>query len=95
MGLRAGAFRRVRRSASSPAAVNVMQSIGQMSVQASHSMQVSRLKMVCTSQLRQRLASLNAVAASKPSSTSTRMSASARSAAAQGTRKRVSSDTSL
>ena len=35
----AGAFSRVRRSASSPLAVKVMQSIGQMSTQASHSMQ--------------------------------------------------------
>ena len=36
---RAGALSRVRRSASSPFLVNVMQSIGQMSTQASHSMQ--------------------------------------------------------
>ena len=34
----AGAFSRVRRSASSPLTVKVMQSIGQMSTQASHSM---------------------------------------------------------
>jgi hypothetical protein len=70
-----------RSSASSPGAVKLMQSIGQMSTQASHSMQVSRLNTVCTSQFRQRCASLNAVAASKPSSTSTRMLASAFSAA--------------
>ena len=37
--LSAGAFRRVRRSGSSPLTVKVMQSIGQMSTQASHSMQ--------------------------------------------------------
>ncbi len=62
-----------------------MQSIGQMSTQASHSMQAASVNTVCTSQLRQRSASLKAVAASKPSSTSTRMLASAVSALAHGT----------
>ncbi len=75
--LSAGAFRRWRSSASSPSAVKVMQSIGQMSTQASHSMQALSVNTVCTSQFRQRCASLNAVAASKPSSTSTLMLASA------------------
>ena len=83
--LSAGAFSRVRRSASSPLAVKVMQSIGQMSTQASHSMQAVSVNTVCTSQFRQRSASLKAVAASKPSSTSTWMLASAFSALAQGT----------
>ena len=83
--LSAGAFSRGRRSASSPLAVKLMQSIGQMSTQASHSMQAVSVNTVCTSQFRQRSASLKAVAASKPSSTSTRMLASAFSALAQGT----------
>src|SRR5262249_5479650 len=56
----AGALRRVRRSASSPFSVKVMQSIGQMSTQASHSMHSEEVKTVCTSQLRQRCASLSA-----------------------------------
>ena len=47
-----------------------MQSIGQMSTQASHSMHSCVVNTVCTSQLRQRCASFHAVAASKPSSTS-------------------------
>src|SRR5581483_11585823 len=62
---------RWRSSVSSSFQVKVMQSIGQMSTQASHSMQTSLVNTVCTSQLRQRSASLNAVAGSKPSSTST------------------------
>ena len=66
--------RRVRRSASSPFSVNVMQSIGQMSTQASHSMQSWPVNTVCTSQLRQRSASLSASSTSKPSSTSALMS---------------------
>ena len=37
-----------------------MQSIGQMSTQASHSMQSLSVNTVCTSQLRQRCASANA-----------------------------------
>ena len=56
----AGAFSRVRSSASSPLAVKVMQSIGQMSTQASHSMQSWPVNTVCTSQFRQRCASLQA-----------------------------------
>jgi hypothetical protein len=80
----------VRRSASSPLSVKVMQSIGQMSTQASHSMQALSANTVCTSQFRQRWASFSAVARSKPSSTSTLMLASAFSAAAQGTLKRRS-----
>ena len=47
-----------------------MQSIGQMSTQASHSMHSLSVNTVCTSQLRQRCASFHAVATSKPSSTS-------------------------
>ena len=43
----AGAVRRVRSSASSPFSVKVMQSIGQMSTQASHSMQSGAAKTVC------------------------------------------------
>ena len=50
----AGAISRGRNSASSPFSVNVMQSIGQMSTHASHSMQSLSLKTVCTSQLRHR-----------------------------------------
>jgi hypothetical protein len=72
-----------------------MQSMGQMSTQASHSMHVDWLNTVCTSQFRQRWASLKAVAASKPSSTSTRMLASAISALAQGTLYRLSSEVAL
>src|SRR5258705_181900 len=52
--LTAGACSRVRSSASSPFSVKVMQSIGQMSTQASHSMHSDELKTVCTSQFRQR-----------------------------------------
>ena len=66
----AGAVRCVRNAASSSLSVKLMQSIGQMSTQASHSMQASLMNTVCTSQLRQRCASLNAVCRSKPSSTS-------------------------
>ena len=72
-----------------------MQSIGQMSTQASHSMHSLSVKTVCTSQFRQRCASLKAVAASKPSSTSTLMLASAFSAAAHGTLKRTSFEGAL
>ncbi|MCY1560747.1 hypothetical protein D9M68_979200 [compost metagenome] len=93
--LRAGAFSLPRRSSSSPLVVKLMQSIGQMSTQASHSMQAASWNTVCTSQFRQRCASLKAVAASKPSSTSTRMLASAFSALAHGTLKRRSPDVSL
>ena len=72
VGLAAGAFRRLRRSASSPFSVKVMQSIGQMSTHASHSMQRLVVNTVCASQLRQRCASLNAVAGSNRSGWSTR-----------------------
>jgi hypothetical protein len=60
-----------------PLFVKVMQSVGQMSTQASHSMHWPVLNTVCTSQLRQRWASFQAVCASKPSSTSTLMLCSA------------------
>ena len=90
-----GAVRCVRSSASSSFPVNVMQSIGQMSTQASHSMQASLANTVCTSQLRQRCASLNPVAGSKPSSTSILMLFSVFSADAQGTVLRSSGETSL
>src|SRR5687768_1897970 len=66
----AGALSLVRRSGSSALPVKVMQSIGQMSTQASHSMHSLSVNTVCTSQLRQRCASFHAVATSKPSSTS-------------------------
>jgi len=91
----AGAFNRVRKSASSPLAVKLMQSIGHMSTQASHSMHAGAENTVCTSQFRQRSASLKAVAASKPNSTSTLMLASAFSALAQGTLKRRSLEIAL
>src|SRR3989441_5861811 len=71
VGFLAGALRRPRRSASSPFCVKLMQSIGQMSTQASHSMHSLSANTVCTSQFRQRWASLKPVAGSKPSSTST------------------------
>src|SRR5207302_8495299 len=70
VGFFAGAFRRVRRSFSSPLATKLMQSIGQMSTQASHSMHRRSENTVCTSQFKQRCASFHAVATSKPSSTS-------------------------
>src|SRR3989475_13141099 len=73
VGFLAGALRRPRRSASSPFRVKLMQSIGQMSTQASHSMHSLSANTVCTSQFRQRCASLNPVIGSKPSSTSTLM----------------------
>src|SRR5688572_26849756 len=68
--LSAGALSLVLRSGSSALPVKVMQSIGQMSTQASHSMHSLSVNTVCTSQLRQRWASFHAVATSKPSSTS-------------------------
>ncbi len=68
--LSAGAVSRVRSSASSPGAVMVRQSTGQMSMHASHSMQSGAVKCVCTSQLRQRSTSRAVCSASKPSSTS-------------------------
>jgi hypothetical protein len=66
----AGALRRVRSSASSPFAVIVRQSTGQMSMHASHSMQSLVSNTVCTSQLRQRCTSFSICSAVKPSSTS-------------------------
>jgi hypothetical protein len=51
-------------------AVKLMLSIGQMSMQASHSMHSFDVNTVCTSQFRQRCASLKASCGSKPSSTS-------------------------
>src|SRR5206468_12858684 len=45
--LREGALSRARSSVSSPSRVNVMQSMGQMSTQASHSMQRGGLNTVC------------------------------------------------
>src|SRR4051812_14462942 len=50
----ADAFSRLRNSISSPFSVNVMQSIGQISTHASHSMQSGGENTVWTSQLRQR-----------------------------------------
>ena len=90
MRLTEGAFSRPRSSASGPFAVKVMQSTGQMSAQASHSMHSRSVKTVWTSQLRQRCASANASRASKPSSTSYRMSFSAITVSLSGTRLRLS-----
>ena len=84
-GLRAGAVRRLRRSSSSPLAVKVMQSVGQMSTQASHSMHLSLTNTVCTSQFRQRCVSFHAVAMSNPSSTSVLMLSSFFAASDHGT----------
>jgi GH15 family glucan-1,4-alpha-glucosidase len=56
--LRAGTFVRCRRSSSSLFAVNVIQAVGQISTQASHSIHLGALKTVCTSQFRHRSASL-------------------------------------
>ncbi len=81
----AGALSRARSSGSSPFTVKVMQSIGQMSTQASHSMHLVLMNTVCTSQLRQRSASLNAVARSKPISTSILMFFSVWLGSRQGT----------
>ena len=67
----AGAVRCVRRSSSGSFGVKVMQSIGQMSTQASHSMQRFFSNTVSMSQLRQRCASLKPSSLVKPSSTST------------------------
>ncbi len=72
-----------------------MQSTGQMSAQASHSMQSFGTKTVCTSQFRQRSASLRAVSRLNPSSTSVEMSFSATSGSRIGTLKRRSIETSL
>src|SRR5205814_714915 len=92
---RAGARSRVRRSASVPFFVKVMQSTGQMSTQASHSMHCCVANTVCTSQLRQRCASFHAVFTSKPSSTSTLMLRSTWFTSRHGTLWRVSGATSL
>jgi hypothetical protein len=86
--LRAGARSRSRNSGSSALSVKVMQSIGQMSTQASHSMHSLSVNTVCTSQLRQRCASASASFGSKPSSTSSLMLASASLTSLSGTRKR-------
>ncbi len=85
VGFLAGAVRRVRKSDSSPFCVKVMQSIGQMSTQASHSMHSLSANTVCTSQLRHLCASLNPVSGSKPSSTSTLMFFSVMVLSFQGT----------
>src|SRR5258705_14001000 len=66
----AGALRFFLRTSSSALGTKEMQSIGQMSTQASHSMHSLSVNTVCTSQFRQRCASFHAVATSKPSSTS-------------------------
>ncbi len=58
--MREGAFSRWRRSASSPFSVKVMQSIGQISTQASHSMHSGAVNTVWMSQFRQRRASPSA-----------------------------------
>ena len=75
--------------------VKVMQSTGQMSTQASHSMHRLSVNTVCTSQFRQRCASANASLSSKPSSTSALMSRSAIALSRCGTLKRRSSEMSL
>ena len=91
----AGALSRSRSSASSPFSVKLMQSTGQMSTQASHSMHSLSVNTVCTSQFRQRCASANASLSSKPSSTSALMSFSAITLSRCGTLKRRSSEMSL
>ncbi len=72
-----------------------MQSTGQMSTHASHSMHSFGANTVCTSQFRQRCASFHASSGSKPSSTSWRMSFSAMESSFSGTLKRVSGATWL
>ena len=81
--------------ASSPFSVKLMQSTGQMSTQASHSMHSASVNTVCTSQFRQRCASAKASLSSKPSSTSALMSCSAIALSRCGTLKRRSSEMSL
>ena len=66
----AGVLRRDRSSTSGPFSVMVRQLTGQISMQASHSIQRFALNTVCISQFRQRSASLAACWASNPSSTS-------------------------
>ena len=87
--------RRVERVAQLPlrarSATKEMQSIGQMSTQASHSMQAGAEKTVWTSQLRQRCASASACSGSKPSSTSVAIFLSAMRVRPCGTLKRRSS----
>ena len=95
VSFKAGAVRCLRRSASSAFAVKVMQSVGQMSTQASHSMHLSRVNTVSTSQLRQRWVSFHAVSMSKPSSTSTLMLSSFLASSDHGTMKRSSGETAL
>src|SRR5215510_3630024 len=85
VALRAGALRRVLKSVSSPFDVKVMQSIGQISTQASHSMQSFEENTVCTSQFRHRCASAYPVFGSKPISTSILMSFSVTFLSRQGT----------
>src|SRR3546814_3874323 len=69
---------------SSALPVKMIQSIGQISTHASHSMQRSRRNTVCTSQFRQRWVSRSAVCTSKPSSTSIEMEFRVCSAGAHG-----------
>src|SRR5688572_16829361 len=71
VGLSAGTFSLARKSFSSSSFfVNVMQEVGQTSTQASHSMHFDSVKTVCTSQFKQRCASLKPANGSKPNSTS-------------------------
>jgi hypothetical protein len=72
-----GALSEARNTSSAAFGTKEMQSVGQMSTQASHSMHAGSENTVCTSQLRQRCASANATATSKPSSTSMPISLSA------------------
>ena len=81
----AGALSRFRSSSSSPFRVKVMQSIGQISTQASHSMHLASTNTVCASQLRQRCASFHASCGSNPNSTSTLMLRSAKLMSFNGT----------
>ena len=71
LGFVAGALSRERSCASGPFGVMVRQSTGQMSMQASHSMQSFAVNTVCISQLRQRCTSSAACSAVNPNSTST------------------------
>src|SRR5690554_4680766 len=83
--LLAGAINLDLRSSSSPFVVKVIDEVGHISMQASHSMQRFGVKTVWTSQFRQRCASLKAVSRSKPSSTSARKSFKVTSRLACGT----------
>jgi hypothetical protein len=72
-----------------------MHSVGQISTQLSHSMQVCAVNTVAMSQFRQREASEQAFSTSKPSSSSSLMSFNARPRSITGIACRSSSEMSL